>query len=250
MRPEKVVVVTGASRGIGAATARLFAANQYAVCINYKQNSESADLVADGIRKQGVSCITIKADISVEADVIRLFKIVDETLGEISALVNNAGMLLPQMRLEEMDGIRINKILSTNVTGYFLCSREAIKRMSTKNGGKGGSIVNVSSAASRLGAPGEYIDYAASKGAIDTLTTGLSLELATEGIRVNCVRPGFIDTNMHADGGEPERVARVKELIPMKRGGTAEEVANAIYWLSSAEASYSTGSFIDLAGGK
>lgn len=243
-------MVTGSSRGIGAATARLFATNNYHVCINYRADARSANQVTDEIRESGVKCIAVKADISVEADVIRLFETVDNELGSISALVNNAGILLSQMRLEEMDAERINKILGTNVTGYFLCSREAVKRMSVRNGGSGGSIVNVSSAASRLGAANEYIDYAASKGAIDTLTTGLSLEVADEGIRVNCVRPGFIDTDMHADGGEPGRIERVKELIPMKRGGSAQEVANAIYWLSSEEASYSTGSFLDLAGGR
>ena len=250
LQAEKSVVVTGASRGIGAATARLFAANNYAVCVNYKADSRSANELVDEIQKSGVDCIAVQADISVEADVIQLFKPVDEAFGKVSALVNNAGILLPQMRLDDMDAARINKILSTNITGYFLCSREAVKRMSTKNGGIGGSIVNVSSAASRTGSPGEYIDYAASKGAIDTLTKGLSLEVADEGIRVNCVRPGFIYTDMHADGGEPRRIERVKELIPMKRGGSPEEVANAIYWLSSEDASYSTGSFIDLAGGK
>ena len=250
MQALKIVIVTGASRGIGAATGRLFAKNNYHVCVNYRADFRSANQVVDEIRKSGVNCIAVKADISLEADVIRLFNTVDEELGTISALVNNAGIVLPQMRLEEMDAERINKTLATNVTGYFLCSREAVKRMSTKNGGTGGSIVNVSSAASRLGAAGEYIDYAASKGAIDTLTTGLSLEVADEGIRVNCVRPGFIDTDMHADGGEPGRIERVKELIPMKRGGTPQEIANAIYWLSSEEASYATGSFIDLAGGR
>ncbi len=250
MQSEKVVVVTGASRGIGAATAKLFASNSYEVCINYRADTNSANEVVDEIRKLGVNCIAVQADVSVEADVIRLFKTVDNELGKISALVNNAGILLPQMRLEDMDAARINKILTTNITGYFLCSREAVKRMSTKYGGFGGSIVNVSSVASRLGSAGEYIDYAASKGAIDTLTIGLSLEVANEGIRVNCVRPGFIYTDMHSDGGEPERVERVKELIPMKRGGSPEEVANAIYWLSSENASYSTGSFIDLAGGR
>ena len=250
MHSEKVVVITGASRGIGAATARLFATENYAVCVNYREDTKSAYNIVDEIHELGGNSIAVQADISMETDVSRLFKTVDKELGRVSALVNNAGVLLPQMRLENMDADRINKVLTTNVTGYFICSREAIKRMSTKHGGPGGSIVNVSSAASRLGSAGEYIDYAASKGAIDTLTIGLSLEVANEGIRVNCVRPGFIYTNMHTDGGEPDRVERLHELIPMKRGGSPEEVANAIYWLSSEKASYSTGSFLDLAGGK
>jgi NAD(P)-dependent dehydrogenase (short-subunit alcohol dehydrogenase family) len=201
MQNKKIVLITGAGRGIGAATAKLFAANNYAVCINYKSDTHSAQGIAQQIEQAGGHCICIQADVSQEQDVIRLFDEIDSQLGKVSVLVNNAGILQPQMRLEQMSAARINKILTTNVTSYFLCSREAIKRMSTKHGSDGGSIVNVSSAASRSGSPNEYIDYAASKGAIDTLTTGLSRELADEGIRVNCVRPGLIHTDMHRDGG-------------------------------------------------
>lgn len=249
MSTEKIVIITGGSRGIGAATARLFAENGYKVCINYINNDAAAEDLVSEIQKKGTKCIAVKADISKEPEVARLFEKVDQHLGPVSVLINNAGILLPQMRLEEMNAERINKVFSTNVTGFFLCSREAVKRMSTTHGGRGGSIVNVSSGASKSDSPNEYIDYAASKGAVDTLTIGLSREIATEGIRVNCVRPGPIYTTMHADGGEPDRIERIKEFIPMKRGGSPEEIANAIYWLSSDKASYSTGSFIDVTGG-
>lgn len=243
-------MITGASRGIGAATARVLARKGYQVCVNFRRDENAANTVVSELVSNGAKAIAIQADISKEDDVIRLFEAVDQELGPITALVNNAGILLPQMRVEDMDASRINQILEVNVTGAFLCCKEAVKRMSTRHGGNGGSIVNVSSAASRLGAAGEYVDYAASKGAIDTLTRGLALEVAAEGIRVNCVRPGYIETQMHADGGEPDRVARLAESIPLKRGGTPEEVANAIYWLLSDDASYSTGSFVDLAGGR
>jgi NAD(P)-dependent dehydrogenase (short-subunit alcohol dehydrogenase family) len=246
----KVALITGASRGIGAATAVYLAEKGYNICINYKSNSDAASQVLAQVKSYGVQGITVKADVSEEGDVSRLFREIDEKLGVLTHLVNNAGVLLPQSRLEELTALRINKILTTNVTSYFLCCREAIKRMSTNHGGQGGSIVNVSSAASRLGAPHEYIDYAASKGAIDTLTTGLSLEVAGENIRVNSVRPGFIHTDMHSDGGEPDRINRVKENIPLKRGGQPSEVASAIAYLLSDEASYITGTFMDLAGGK
>ena len=249
MSDSKVVLITGGGRGIGAATSRLFAEKGYAVCINYKSNSEAAETLANEIRLAGVKCITVQADVSREADVIRLFRHIDDELGTLTVLVNNAGILHKQSRLEEMTADRINTLLSNNVTSYFLCCREAVKRMSTHRGGKGGVIVNVSSGASRLGSPNEYIDYAASKGAIDTLTKGLSLEVASEGIRVNCVRPGMIYTEMHADGGEPERVERLKNLIPLQRGGQPEEVAEAIYWLASDKSSFSTGNFLDLCGG-
>lgn len=249
MNNTEVVLITGGGRGIGAATSKLFASKGYAVCINYKSNLVSAEAVASDIRAAGNRCITVQADVSVENDVVRLFKKIDAELGPLSVLVNNAGILRKQSRLEDLTAERINTILANNVTSYFLCCREAIKRMSTRHGGKGGVIVNVSSGASRSGSPNEYIDYAASKGAIDTLTKGLSLEVACEGIRVNCVRPGLINTQMHADGGEPERVERLKELIPLKRGGEPEEVAEAIYWLSSAKSSFSTGNFLDLCGG-
>ncbi|UYI50001.1 SDR family oxidoreductase [Vibrio natriegens] len=249
MTTQKVAIITGGGRGIGAATAQLFANNGYAVCINYKSNSESAAQLAKTITRKGGKCITVQADVSQEEDVSRLFSTVDQELGQISVLVNNAGILKTQMRLEEMTADRINAILVNNVTSYFLCCREAVKRMSTRHGGVGGVIVNVSSGASRSGSPNEYIDYAASKGAIDTLTKGLSLEVAAEGIRVNCVRPGLIHTDMHADGGEPERIERLKSVIPLQRGGKPEEVAEAIYWLASEKSSFSTGNYLDLAGG-
>ncbi|MFN1549166.1 SDR family oxidoreductase [Vibrio natriegens] len=249
MTTQKVAIITGGGRGIGAATAQLFANNGYAVCINYKSNSEAAAQLAEAITRNGGKCITVQADVSQEEDVSRLFSTVDQELGQISVLVNNAGILKTQMRLEEMTADRINAILVNNVTSYFLCCREAVKRMSTRHGGVGGVIVNVSSGASRSGSPNEYIDYAASKGAIDTLTKGLSLEVAAEGIRVNCVRPGLIHTDMHADGGEPERIERLKSVIPLQRGGKPEEVAEAIYWLASEKSSFSTGNYLDLAGG-
>jgi len=246
---QQVAIITGAGRGIGAAAAKLFAHKGYAVCINYKSNKDSASQLAKVITANGGKCITVQADVSCEDDVKRLFSTVDETLGTVTVLINNAGILKTQSRLEEMTAERINSILSNNVTSYFLCCREAVKRMSTRHDGLGGVIVNVSSGAARSGSPNEYIDYAASKGAIDTLTKGLSLEVAAEGIRVNCVRPGLIYTDMHADGGEPERIERLKHVIPMQRGGQPEEVAEAIYWLASDKSSFSTGNFLDLAGG-
>jgi NAD(P)-dependent dehydrogenase (short-subunit alcohol dehydrogenase family) len=249
MKDNKIVIITGGSRGIGAATSRLFASNGYKICINYKRDEKSANTMVYELQKLGTTCIAVKADVSKESDVIRLFETVDKELGTVSVLINNIGLMLPQMRLEDMNAERINKMLTTNVTAYFLCSREAVKRMSHKHGGNGGAIVNVSSGASKTGAPNEYIDYAASKGAIDTLTIGLAREVATEGIRVNGVRPGSTYTNMHADGGEPNRIERVKDKIPMQRGAQPEEIANAIYWLSTEKASYSTGSFIDVMGG-
>ena len=247
---NKVILITGGSRGIGAATARLAAERGYAVCVNYLANQPAAQAVVAEITAKGGSAIAVQADVSQEADVIGLFAAVDRQLGALSALVNNAGTLETQMRVDEMDAARINRILTTNVTSYFLCAREAVRRMSTRYGGSGGAIVNVSSVASRLGSAGEYVDYAASKGAVDTLTIGLSREVATEGIRVNAVRPGFIYTDIHALGGEPGRVDRVKAVVPMQRGGHPIEVAQAILWLLSDEASYATGTFIDLAGGK
>ena len=247
---EKVLVVTGGSRGIGAATALLAGKQGYAVCVNYLRNQSAAQNIVDELEKMGVRAIAVAADVASEEQVNDLFERVDNQLGRVTALVNNAGILEQQMRVEEMDAARLNRIFAANVTGSFLCAREAIKRMSTKQGGVGGAIVNVSSVASRLGSPGEYVDYAASKGAIDSMTIGLSKEVADEGIRVNAVRPGFIYTDIHADGGEPNRVERVKDMLPMKRGGQASEVANAILWLLSDDASYTTGSFIEVAGGK
>ncbi len=247
---KNVMVVTGGSRGIGAATARLAASRGYAVCVNYLSNREAAEAVVDEIEASGGHAIAAAADVSRESDVDRLFKVVDAKLGTLTALVNNAGILETQTRVDAIDAARLNRILTANVIGPFLCAREAVRRMSIHHGGHGGAIVNVSSAASRLGSAGEYVDYAASKGAIDTLTIGLSREVAEEGIRVNAVRPAFIYTDMHASGGEPGRVDRLKVSLPMKRGGHPEEVANAIIWLLSDEASYTTGTFIELAGGK
>lgn len=247
---KKVLIITGGSRGIGAATARLAAAEGYAVCITYLRNEAAAATVVRNISEAGGEAIAIAADVSVEADVTRLFKHVDTELGPIIALVNNAGILEQQARVEEMDHARLSRVFATNVFGSFICAREAVRRMSTRHGGLGGSIVNVSSAASRIGSPGEYVDYAASKGAIDTFTLGLAKEVAAEGIRVNAVRPGIIYTEIHASGGEPNRVERVKSAIPMQRGGQPEEVAQAIIWLLSGEASYTTGALLDVAGGR
>jgi NAD(P)-dependent dehydrogenase (short-subunit alcohol dehydrogenase family) len=247
---DQVMLITGASRGIGAATARLAASRGYAVCVNYKQNASAAARVVEDVRAAGARAIAVAADVSREAEVVGLFERCDAELGPLTALVNNAGTLETQMRLDAMDGARLERVLATNVVGAFLCAREAVRRMSTAHGGRGGAIVNVSSGAARLGSPGEYVDYAASKGAVDTMTIGLAREVAGEGIRVNAVRPGFIYTDIHALGGEPGRVDRVKAFVPMKRGGTADEVARAILWLVSDEASYTTGAFIDVTGGK
>jgi len=247
---NNVLIVTGGSRGIGAATSLLAARLGCAVCVNYLRDERAARAVVETITGAGGRAIAVQADVSVEAHVQSLFKSCDELLGKPTALVNNAGILETQMRVEAMDAERLERIFRTNVIGAFLCAREAVRRMSTKNGGTGGAIVNVSSGASRLGSPHEYVDYAASKGAIDTLTIGLSKEVAAEGIRVNAVRPGFIKTNMHASGGEPDRIERLKDQIPMKRGGEADEVAQAILWLLSDNASYVTGSFIDVTGGR
>jgi len=246
----KIALVTGGSRGIGAATVLLLAEQGYDVCINYHTNQQAALSLQAQVVALGVRAITVQADIANESDVERLFSTIDQELGTITALVNNAGILQQQMRVQDMTAQRINHILTTNITGYFLCCREAIKRMSLNNDGIGGAIVNVGSVASRLGGANEYVDYAASKGAIDTLTTGLALEVAGEGIRVNCVRPGLIYTEMHADGGEAGRVDRVAPSLPMGRGGQPIEVAQAISWLLSEQASYVTGTFIDLAGGR
>lgn len=247
---KKILVITGASRGIGAATARLAAARGYAVCVNYLKDQTAANTVVADIEAAGGRAIAVAADVSVEADVVKLFAAVDKRLGTVTALVNNVGILETQMRVDAMDAARLTRIFAANVSSCFLCAREAVRRMSNKYGGAGGAIVNVSSAAARLGAAGEYVDYAASKGAVDTFTIGLSREVATEGIRVNAVRPGFIYTDIHASGGEPGRVDRVKDTVPMKRGGRPEEVATAILWLLSDEASYATGTFVDLAGGR
>jgi NAD(P)-dependent dehydrogenase (short-subunit alcohol dehydrogenase family) len=246
----RVMVITGGARGIGAATATLAAAQGYAVCVNYAKQRAAAEEVVTAIRAAGGNAAAVQADVAVEADVVRLFAETDKALGRVTALVNNAGILQRQMRVDEMNAARIERVFAVNVTGSFLCAREAVKRMSTKHGGAGGAIVNVSSRASRLGSPGEYVDYAASKAAVDTLTIGLAREVAAEGIRVNAVVPGIIDTEIHASGGEPGRIDRVKGSIPMRRGGTAEEVAKAILWLLSDHASYTTGAFVDVSGGR
>ena len=244
------ILVTGGSRGIGAETARLAAQRGYAVCVNFRSNRAAADAVVHDIESRGGKAVAVGADVSVEGDVLRLFEAVDARLGRLTALVNNAGILETQSRVDEMDAARLGRIFATNVTGAFLCAREAVKRMSTARGGAGGAIVNVSSRAAQLGAPGEYVDYAASKAAVETLTIGLAREVAGEGIRVNGVRPGIIYSEIHASGGEPGRVDRLGPQQPMKRGGEAIEVARAILWLLSDEASYSTGTFIDVAGGR
>jgi NAD(P)-dependent dehydrogenase (short-subunit alcohol dehydrogenase family) len=245
-----VVMITGAGRGIGAATARLAARRGYAVCVNYLRNAESAEAVAAQIRGADGRAVALRGDVALEKDVVHLFRECDRALGPLTALVNNAGIVDRQMRVEGMDAARLQRMFSTNIVGAFLCAREAIRRMSTKHGGKGGAIVNISSGASRLGSPGVYVDYAASTGAIDTMTIGLAKELAADGIRVNCVRPGFVHTDIHASGGEPDRIERLRDAIPMKRGGDPEEVARAVLWLLSDEASYSTGAILDVTGGR
>jgi NAD(P)-dependent dehydrogenase (short-subunit alcohol dehydrogenase family) len=247
---DKVIIVTGGSRGIGAATARLAAERGYAVCVNYRKNRAAADALVSEIQAAGAKALAVGADVASEADVVRLFETVDAELGVLTALVNNAGILEPQTRVEQIDAARIDRVFATNVRGAFLCAREAVRRMSTTRGGAGGAIVNLSSRAAQLGAPGEYVDYAASKAAIEALTIGLAREVAGEGIRVNGVRPGIIYSDIHADGGEPGRVDRLGPTLPMRRGGDAIEVARAILWLLSDEASYSTASFIDVAGGR
>ena len=245
-----VLLITGASRGIGAATARLAARRGYAVCVNYLRNRQAAEAVVGDVRAAGGRAEAVQADVASEADIVRLFEACDRSLGPLTALVNNAGILETQMRVESMDAARLNRVLTTNVTGSFICAREAVRRMSTKHGGRGGAIVNVSSGAARLGSPGEYVDYAASKGAIDTFTLGLAREVATEGVRVNAVRPGIIETDIHASGGIPDRARQMAPAVPMQRAGSAEEVARAIVWLLSDEASYTTGSIVDVTGGR
>jgi len=250
MAARGVIIITGGGRGIGAATARLAAKKGYAVCVNYLRDRTAAESVVHEIRSSDGRAIAVAGDVASEKDVLNLFLESDRSLGPLTALVNNAGIVERQSRVEAMDAARLQRMFATNVIGTFLCAREAIKRMSTRHGGKGGAIVNLSSGASRLGSPGEYVDYAASKGAIDTMTIGLAKELAEVGIRVNCVRPGFVHTDIHAAGGEPNRIERLRDSIPMKRGGKPEEVARAILWLLSDEASYSTGAILDVTGGR
>lgn len=247
---EKVLLVTGGSRGIGAAIVRLAAQRGYAVCVNYLCNEAAARELVESIKREGGRAIALPADVAIEAEVVRLFEQVDTSLGPVTALVNNAGILEQQMRVEAMDAARWQRVFATNVIGAFVCAREAVRRMSIKQGGKGGAIVNVSSRAAVLGGANEYVDYAASKGALDSFTIGLAQEVAEEGIRVNAVRPGVIYTDIHASGGEPQRVERVKAAVPMKRGGQPEEVAEAVLWLLSEEASFVTGTFLDVSGGR
>lgn len=246
----QVLLVTGGGRGIGAATARLAAHQGWAVAVNYTANSLAADEVVRAIRAEGGDAISVQADVADEDQVMAMFARIDARLGHLSGLVNNAGVVDVTLRLDQMSVARWRRMFDINVIGSMICAREAVRRMSTKHGGAGGSIVNVSSAAARLGAPGQYVDYAAAKGAIDTFTIGLAKEVATEGIRVNCVRPGLIDTDIHASGGLPDRVRDLSPEVPMRRGGTAEEVAQAIVWLLSDASSYTTMSFIDVSGGR
>jgi NAD(P)-dependent dehydrogenase (short-subunit alcohol dehydrogenase family) len=247
---DKVMIVTGGGRGIGAATARLAARRGYAVAVNYEKNRDAAESVKKEIESSGGKAIAVQASVAVESDILRLFETVDRSLGRVSALVNNAGIVDRGTRVEQMSAARIARMLAINVTGSFLCAREAVKRMSTRNGGGGGAIVNVSSIASRLGGAGEYVDYAASKGAIDSFTIGLAKEVGPEGIRVNAVRPGIIRTEIHVASGDPARVERIGPSAPLQRPGEAEEVAQAIVWLLSDEASYMTGALVDVTGGR
>ncbi len=247
---QDIVLITGGSRGIGAATALLAAQRGYAVAVNYATNSLAADEVVRAIRADGGTAITVQGDVAVEAQVLAMFDKVDAKLGRLTALVNNAGVVDVASRVDAMDVERLQRMFNTNILGSFVCAREAVKRMSTRYGGEGGSIVNVSSAASRMGSPGQYVDYAASKGAIDTFTIGLAKEVAQEGIRVNAVRPGIIDTDIHASGGQPERAWQMAPQVPMQRPGTALEVAQAIVWLMGSDSSYTTGTLLDVAGGR
>jgi NAD(P)-dependent dehydrogenase (short-subunit alcohol dehydrogenase family) len=247
---EKVIVITGASRGIGAATALLAAQYGYRICINYHTDDQAAEAVLGQVRALGATAIAVRADVSVEDEVQQLFQRVDHELGRVTALVNNAATIAHQSRVEDMSEFRLLKVMKTNVVGPMLCTKHALLRMARRHGGQGGAIVNVSSVAARLGSPNEYVDYAASKGALDTFTVGLAKEVAGEGVRVNGVRPGYIHTDFHALSGDADRVTKLESGLPMGRGGRPEEVAEAILWLLSDKASYSTGSFIDLGGGR
>ncbi|MEO7402010.1 MAG: SDR family oxidoreductase [Polaromonas sp.] len=247
---SKIVLITGGSRGIGAASALLAARQGYAVAVNYASNSLAADEVVRQIRQFGGQAMAVQADVAVESQVLAMFEKIDAKFGRLSALVNNAGVVGMTTRVDAITLARLQRIFEINVFGSFLCAREAVRRMSTRHGGAGGAIVNVSSAAARLGSPGQYVDYAAAKGAIDTFTIGLAKEVATEGIRVNAVRPGVIETEIHASGGLPERARDVAPQVPMQRAGRADEVAESIVWLLSENASYTTGALLDVAGGR
>ena len=245
-----VLVVTGGSRGIGAAIVRLACQRGWAAGFSYRTRRDAADALVAEVTAAGGRALAVQADVAEEADVLRLFQAIETRLGPVRGLVNNAGMLARQMPVADMDAARLRRVFDANVVGSFLCAREAVRRMSTARGGSGGAIVNLSSRAARLGAANEYVDYAAAKAAVDTLTLGLAREVAAEGIRVNAVAPGLIDTAIHADGGEPGRVARLAGSVPMRRGGQAEEVARAVLWLLSEEASYTTGAVLEVSGGR
>ena len=249
-KAQKVLLVTGGSRGIGAAICRLGSKAGYRVAVNYASNQTAADALVGEIKASGGEAFAIKGDVGSEADVVAMFGAVDRAYGRLDAFVNNAGIVDAKARVDEMDVSRLERMMRINVVGSFLCAREAVKRMSTRHGGPGGSIVNISSAAAVLGAPGEYVDYAASKGAIDTFTIGLAREVALEGIRVNAVRPGLIDTEIHASGGQPDRIERFRDILPMRRAGTADEVAGAVLYLLSDAASYTTGAILNVSGGR
>lgn len=250
MDKQQVVLVTGGGRGIGAATALLAARQGWAVAVNYATNADAAEAVVQQIRAAGGRAVALQADVAFEDQIVRLFQQVDAALGPLTALVNNAGVVDVAARVDGMDTARLARMFNVNVIGSFLCAREAVKRMSTRYGGAGGSIVNLGSAAARLGSPGQYVDYASAKAAIDTFTLGLAKEVATEGIRVNAVRPGIIATEIHASGGQPNRANEVAPQVPMQRPGSADEVAQAVLWLMSDASSYTTGSLIDVAGGR
>ena len=245
-----ILLITGGSRGIGAATALLAAQQGYAVAVNYSNNERAASEVVRQIRASGGTALAVQADVAVEAQVLAMFNQIDAQMGRLRSLVNNAGVVDVAARVDEMSVARLKRMFDINVIGSFVCAREAVKRMSTRHGGAGGVIVNVSSVAARLGGSGQYVDYAASKGAIDTFTVGLAKEVATEGIRVNAVRPGIIETDIHASGGQPERASQMAPLVPMQRAGSALEVAQAIVWLLSDQSSYTTGAMLDVGGGR